>query len=136
MERIDHHPIFVPSHQRARARTMLYPRRAEMTTRTRTMARGSDVFTRVETSPHPLSSWLAGLMLLIVITLVASLLHSAVMMSRSSFNGPMIMPEGSTMPGTGRVRDGNERALGSIAGMPATGTTASGSSKIPVVRTP
>jgi hypothetical protein len=113
-----------------------------MVTKSTTIERGNDVsYVPAETtSPSPLSSWLTGVMLLIIITLVASLLHSAAMLPRTTdgMNAPMVLPEGSTMPGSMRVRDGNEEALDSIAGVPAgNGASANGSidSKLPALET-
>lgn len=103
-----------------------------MATKTTTMERGRDIaFSPPETaSSSMLSSWLAGLMLLVVIALVASLLNSAAMLPRTTdgVNSPVVLPEGSTMPGSVRVRDGNEEALDAIAGVPAgNGAASSGS---------
>ncbi|MDZ4835713.1 MAG: hypothetical protein SGJ27_18205 [Candidatus Melainabacteria bacterium] len=88
---------------------------------TKTIARGRDIsYSPGETrKPSMMSSWLTGLMLLVIIALVASLLNSAAYLPRTAegMNGPMVLPEG--MPGTMRVRDGNEEALDSIAGVPA-----------------
>lgn len=103
-----------------------------MATKTTTIERGRDVaYVPADTSsPSLLSSWLIGLMLLMIIALVASLLNSAAMLPRTgeSVNSPMVLPEGSTMPGTTRVRDGNEEALDAIAGVPSgSGASSSGS---------
>jgi len=113
-----------------------------MATKTTTIERGSDVaYSPAETTnPSFLSSWLTGLMLLIIIALVASLLNSAAMLPRTSegVNSPMVLPEGSTAPGSMHIRDGNEEALDAIAGVPAgNGASSSGTmdSKISTPRT-
>lgn len=104
-----------------------------MATKTTTLGRGRDIaFTPAETtSPSLVASWLTGLMLIIVIALVASLLNSAAMSSRTidGVNSPVVVPEGSTMPGGVLLRDGDHEALDNIASVPA-GSNASTSGTI------
>ena len=107
-----------------------------MATKTTTMERGRDIaFTPAETaSPSMVSSWLTGLMLIIVIALVASFLNSAAMSPRTSdgVNAPVVVPDGSN-PGAVQIRNGNEDALDAIADVPAS-TGASTSSGIAAPR--
>ena len=70
-------------------------------------------------NPSLISSWLTGMMFLIIIVLVASLLNSAAFTPRTSdrLMGPMVAPEG--VPSSNmRIKDGNAEALDSIAGVP------------------
>jgi hypothetical protein len=104
---------------------------------TKTITRGRDIsYSPTETKkPSMVSSWLTGLMLLIIIALVASLLNSAAFLPKTgeSINGPMVLPEGT--PGM-RLRDGNEDALDAIAGVPSGNGAASDGSIDSRISTP